>query len=398
MIPARTPDRRQAKLMVVDAGGEIRHRPRNDLATLFAPGDVIVANDAATLPASLSGIHLPSGAPLEIRLAGWIAPRDPTQFVAVAFGAGDYRTRTEHRPAPPTLAPGDHLKLGPLQAVITELRGHPRLLTLRLLGDADTILAGVAQHGRPIQYAHVPEPLVLWDVWTRFAAAPFAFEAPSAAFALDWRTLTAWRERGLQVVTLTHAAGISSTGDAGLDLRLPFDEHFRIPPATAAAVARARAAGRRVIAIGTTVVRALESAADNDGNIGAGDGIACGRIGPDTVLGVVDAILTGAHEPGESHFELLRAFTDDAVLEAMSGALEDHHYRGHEFGDSVLIERAKARRRPQPCRSISVTDISCRNAKAEIAIETPAIETSGAADARGVPYPAHPDRAGAARL
>src|SRR5258707_15880724 len=107
MIPADSPDRRPARLLVVDRNGEIRHAPRSELASLFAPDDVIVANDAATLPASLFGIHAPTGAAIEIRLAGWISPGDPTRFVAVAFGAGDFRTRTEHRSLPPALAPGD---------------------------------------------------------------------------------------------------------------------------------------------------------------------------------------------------------------------------------------------------------------------------------------------------
>ena len=169
--------------------------------------------------------------------------------------------------------------------------------------------------GGQIQYAHVPEPLALWDVWTRIAADPIAFEPPSAGFALDWRTLAAWRRRGIGLATLTHAAGISSTGDPTLDLRLPFDEPYRIPERTAAAIEQAKSDAGRIVAIGTTVVRALESAANADGSMRAGDGVASGRIVRGTPLRVVDAILTGVHHPGESHFELLRAFADDAVLD-----------------------------------------------------------------------------------
>ncbi len=99
-------------------------------------------------------------------------------------------------------------------------------------------------------------------MWTSIAANPVAFEAPSAGFALDWRTLQAWRERGVGFATLTHAAGISSTGDPVLDLQLPFDEPYRIPAGTAAAIAKAKTEGGRIIAIGTTVVRALEAAAN----------------------------------------------------------------------------------------------------------------------------------------
>jgi S-adenosylmethionine:tRNA ribosyltransferase-isomerase len=314
--------------------------PRADLGELFGPADLVVANDAATLPASLHGRHDASGAPIEARLAGWVSLADLTWFLAVVLGAGDHRTRTEDRPPPPPLTPGDRLTLGPLTAVVERLLDHPRLVELRFTHRPDAILAGLARHGRPIQYAHVPEPLALWDVWTAIAADPIAFEAPSAGFALDWRTLAMWRRRGVRFATLTHAAGISSTGDPALDARLPFDEPYRIPPSTAAEIARTRHGGGRLVAIGTTVVRALEAAARPDGSVWAGEGIARGRIGPGAELCMVDAILSGVHEAGESHYELLRAFADDAVLETMSETLEKRRYRSHEFGDSVLLERA----------------------------------------------------------
>src|SRR5262249_21954333 len=151
----------------------------------------------------------------------------------------------------------------------------------------------------------LPEPLALWDVWTKIAADPIAFEAPSAGFALDWRILAVWRQQGIGFATLTHAAGISSTGDPLLDLRLPFDEPYKIPQQTATAIARAQAKHGRIVAIGTTVVRALESSANADGSVRSGYGVATGRIGRETYLRVVDAILTGLHQPGDSHFELL---------------------------------------------------------------------------------------------
>ncbi|OWJ68079.1 S-adenosylmethionine:tRNA ribosyltransferase-isomerase [Inquilinus limosus] len=339
MIAADRPDHPAARLCAVDADGRIRHLPRAALATVLTRGDLVVANDAATLPASLHGLHAATGRPVEVRLAGWVAPGDPTRFAALVFGAGDHRLRTEDRPAPPDLAAGDHLSLGPLNAVVERGLGHPRLVRLRFLGRRNRVLAGLARHGRPVQYAHVPEPLALWDVWTRIAADPVAFEPPSAGFALDWALLAAWRRHGIGFATLTHAAGISSTGDAALDRRLPFDEPYRIPEATATAVAQAKAAGRRVVAIGTTVVRALEAAAGEDGSVRAGDGVAANRIGPGTRLRVADALLTGMHQPGESHFELLRAFAPGGVLDGLPAALTAAGYRGHEFGDVMLIER-----------------------------------------------------------
>src|SRR5215470_3972607 len=158
MIPANGPNRQAVRLLIVDADGSIRDTARARLASLFTPGDVVVANDAATLPASLFGTHVATSAPIEVRLAGWVAPGDPSRFIAVVFGAGDFRTRTEHRPLPPALAPGDRLAFGPLRAVVAERLGHPRLVLLHFQGDRDAILAGLARHGRPIQYAHVARP------------------------------------------------------------------------------------------------------------------------------------------------------------------------------------------------------------------------------------------------
>ena len=363
MIAADRADRRSAKLLIMEGDGVVRHLPRAALASLFCPGDLVIANDAATLPASLKGIHCPSGAVIEIRLAAWVSAGDLTQFVAVAFGAGDHCTRTEDRLPPPSLSPGDRLVLGPLVATIGPLLEHPRLFRLHFLGDQSSILAGLARHGRPIQYAHVAEPLALYDVWTKIAADPIAFEPPSAGFALDWRTQARWRQRGVGFATITHAAGISSTGDPAVDLRLPFDEPYRIPELTAAAITRAKSNRRRVVAIGTTVARALESAASSDGGVRAGDGVASGRIGRETPLRVVDTILTGVHRAGESHFELLRAFATDSVLNEICVTASGHGYRPHEFGDSMLIERCPLVAHDHSIRDSASPTINVANAK-----------------------------------
>src|SRR5204863_7934120 len=188
-----------------------------------------------------------------------------------------------------------------------------------------------------------PEPSdVAWTsvvyVWTPIAGVPAAFDPPSASFVLDWGSIRAMRARGIVFAAITLAAGISSTGDSELDRRLPFDEAYRIPEPTASAIRQGRAAGGRIIAIGTTVVRALEHAA-RQGGVRAGEGIADQRLGPASRLRIVDAILSGTHEPGSSHYQLLRAFLDDTTLADASGALEAAGYRTHEFGDSVLIEK-----------------------------------------------------------
>lgn len=342
MIPATRPIQRpaDAKLLAIDAGGRISHWPRAKFAELLRPGDLVVANDAATLPASLTGVHVRTGKAIEVRLAqrGSLDPDDVREFIAVVFGEGDYHARTEDRPAPPPLEPGDVLQLGPLRAVVRCIVGHPRLVALGFEGTIGSIWSGLATHGRPIQYAYMEPTLALWDVWTPIAGFPAAFESPSAGYILDWHTISELRARGVGLATLTHAAGISSTGDAELDRRLPLDEPYRIPPATAEAIVRTRERGGRVIAVGTTVVRALESAAESS-VLKPGDGIATLRIGPGTALRVVDAILSGTHEPGTSHYELLRAFTDEVTLRRADRELETHGYRTHEFGDSVFIAR-----------------------------------------------------------
>jgi S-adenosylmethionine:tRNA ribosyltransferase-isomerase len=358
-LPVQRP--RDAKLLVVAADGSLQHAERQQLASFLRAGDLLVANDAATLPASLSGIHLRSGMPVEARLAGRrsLAVDDVHEFTAIVFGAGDFRTRTEDRAAPPALQAGDGLSLGPLRATVLHTLDHPRLIALQFHGTPDHIWAGIAHHGRPIQYAHVSEPLALWDVWTSVAALPVAFEPPSAGFVLDWQLLAALKARGVGFATLTHAAGISSTGDEALDARLPFDEPYHLPAATVEAIAQARARGGRVIALGTTVTRALEHAASLPQGLRAGAGVADQRLGAESTLRVVDAIVSGTHEAGTSHYELLRAFTSDAVLQRADTALQRRGYRTHEFGDSVLIQRSTARRRAaQPAKALAMTPSS----------------------------------------
>ena len=343
MIPESRPVQRppEARLLAIDRLGRIRHIRRAGFVGLLRRGDLVVANDAATLPASLAGVHCATGAAIEVRLAGWRSGRlgDPRLFRAVVLGAGDWRQPTEQRPPPPPLRPGDRLTLGPLAARIETVLGHPRLVELGFDGTAGAIWAGLACHGRPIQYAHVPEPLALWDVRTPLAGPPFAFEPPSAGFAIDWRSLASMRTAGIALATLTHAAGISSTGDARLDAQLPFDELYSIPAPTAAAIAAARTRGGRVVAVGTTVVRALEAAAQGD-TVRSGEGVATAYIGTGTTLRVVDVLLTGTHEPGTSHHDLLHAFVEPAVLRRADAELAARRYRTHEFGDSMLVERA----------------------------------------------------------
>jgi len=338
MIAAERPQS-GAKLLALDARGAIAQAPAADLPMLLRPGDLVVANDAATLPASLHGTHLPTGEHIEVRLAGHL---DGTaRFIAIVFGRGNYRTRTEHRAPPPALRAGDRLALGPVTATVERTLDHPRLVAISFEASDGDLWAALARHGHAIQYAHVSEPLKLWDVWTKVASVPVAFEPPSAGFVLTWAMLAAFAERGIGFATLTHAAGISSTGDDELDKRLPFDEAYLIPETTAAAIRKTKAEGGRVIAIGTSVVRALEHASAG-GELRAGKGVATGRLSSASRLKLVDAIVSGVHAAGESHYELLRAFASDDALQNMQELAEARGFRNHEFGDFVLIERTRS--------------------------------------------------------
>jgi S-adenosylmethionine:tRNA ribosyltransferase-isomerase len=343
MMPATVPVQRptSARLLVVREHGRIDHWPRADFVRLFREGDLVIANDAATLPASLRGKHVRSGREIEVRLAGRDSLAQVTRFSAVLFGRGDFRTRTEDRPLPPFVHPGDRLTLGPLHATVVGLHHHPRLVALEFEGSPGAIWEGLARHGRPIQYSHVTQPLTLWDTWTPIAGPPVAFEPPSSGFVLDWATVASLTNLGVRFATITHAAGISSTGDPALDALLPFDEPYRIPAYTAEAIRRAREQGTRVIAIGTTVVRALEHAAAIAPVVPAGEAVASQRMDASSRLRIVGAILSGTHEPGTSHYDMLRAFVDDATLNRISRALDEHGYRTHEFGDSVFLEDGK---------------------------------------------------------
>jgi S-adenosylmethionine:tRNA ribosyltransferase-isomerase len=335
MSPAeRPPDRRDAvRLLCVDSttGGYFDGTVA-DLPSCLDPGDLLVVNDAATLPASLHG--LARGAPVEVRLTGI---GEGARWRAVLFGAGDWRTPTERRPQPPFLRAGDVIELGELSASVERVsETSARLVDLRFDRDGDALWTALYARGRPVQYGYLDEPLELWSVQTAYATRPWAAELPSAGRPLTWEILEALRRRGIDVATVTHAAGLSATGDPALDAALPLPERYEVPAAAVAAVAAARRRGGRVLAVGTTVVRALEAAAAG-GTLRAGSGITDLRIGPDHALRVVDGLLTGMHAPAESHYALLGAFVDGATLARATEHARVQRYRCHEFGDVTLL-------------------------------------------------------------
>ncbi len=307
--------------MVVVASGEVV--PFRELPAQLRRGDLVVVNDAATLPGSLRA------GDVELRLSG---PVEGNVLCGVLLGAGDFHTRTEDRPAPRELAIGTTLRFGALAARIVARDG--RRVELVVDGDGDALWQALYASGAPVQYAHRRDALPLDAVQTAYATRPWAAEMPSAGRPLTWDVIVGLRRAGIAIATLTHAAGLSSTGDARLDAALPWPERYEIPEATARAIAATRAAGGRVIAIGTTVVRALEASGG-----AAGAGIARLRLDPAYRTRVVDGVVSGLHAPGESHFELLGAFAPRETLVRaieLAGALG---LSSHELGDSCLVVR-----------------------------------------------------------
>lgn len=216
-------------------------------------GDLLVVNDAATLPASLAATS-PSGRPVEVRL---LRQSGPSDWDAVLFGEGDWRARTEDRPAPEPLEPGEAIVVGgELRAVVERVSPlSPRLVSLRFERAGAALWSALYRHGRPVQYSYLRGPLELWRVQTAYGARPWAAELPSAGRPLRWGLLRAIREKGVGLASLTHAAGLSSTGDAAIDAALPLPERYDIPERTAESVEATHAVGGRVVAVGTTVAR-----------------------------------------------------------------------------------------------------------------------------------------------
>ncbi len=326
---------RELRILVVDGTtGETTVAPSTELASLFRRGDLLVVNDAATLPASLPGTT-PRGEALELRL---MAQLDERVWVAGLFGEGDWRTRTEDRPPPPPVMVGDRLTLGHgLVALVRTLRPESsRMIEIALEARPDTdeaLWSALYRAGRPVQYAHVPEPLALWDVQNVYAARPWALEMPSAGRSLTVATLLDLGRRGVEIARVTHAAGLSSIGDPVLDAMLPLPERYEVDDEVLEAVARTRKRGGRVVAIGTSAARALEGRVRTTKRAGVTDL----RIGPGMRRAIVDGILTGVHEAGTSHHELLGAFVGPHVLEGALARAEAVGLLGHELGDAWLV-------------------------------------------------------------
>ncbi|HTJ24649.1 MAG TPA: S-adenosylmethionine:tRNA ribosyltransferase-isomerase [Candidatus Limnocylindria bacterium] len=309
-------DRDAVRLLVTDrASGTHRDARFFDLPAFLAPGDLVVVNDSATIPAALRA-ERSDGAPLALHLSTRLADELWVAEPRAQVVAGERVS----------LVPGGSATfLAPLDPA------HPRLwyVLLALPLPFDTFLA---VHGAPIRYRYVTSAHPLRDYQTIFARVPGSAEMPSAARPFSHDVLDELYRRGIGITAVTLHTGVASPER---DER-PYREPFVVSPVAAAAVNAARWRGGRIVAIGTTVVRALESAA-LDGEAVAASGWTDLVITPERGVALVDALLTGFHEPQASHLDLLRAFLDERTLsEAYDHALA-HDYLWHEFGDVHLI-------------------------------------------------------------
>jgi S-adenosylmethionine:tRNA ribosyltransferase-isomerase len=331
------------RLLALDVGRDAFVDARaDDLPRFLQPGDLLIVNDAATIPASLSG-RTETGGAIEVRLCGH--GDGPSRFQAVLFGAGDWRMRTEDRPPPPLLAVGERIVFGELKATVLRVsQVSTRLLEIEFDRSGAALWDALYAIGRPIQYSYLARDLPLDAVQTSFGGRPFAFEMPSAGRPLSFSILAALRARGVRIAAILHAAGVSATGDPALDAALPLPERYEIPPATIEAIAEAHASGHRIIAVGTTVVRAIEGCYRTHGRLVAGAGATDLVIDPAFRPRVIDGLLSGLHDPGESHYRLLSAFAGEALLARAIAHAAEHGYHYHELGDSMLIYRTRGRR------------------------------------------------------
>ncbi len=297
------------------------HARFRDLPRFLTAGDLLVVNTSATLPAALEARL--DGRLLELRLS--TPSRDGTWLV-------ELRTR-DLRPFPrPPIGGRVELPGGGQAELLARFAGSERLTVARF--DVDEPLdAYLHRHGRPIRYGYVPEPLPLDAYQTVFALEPGSAEMPSAARPFTTELVTDLVARGVLVAPLTLHTGVSSPEHG----EPPFPERYHVPAMTAALVNAVRRWRSRVIAVGTTVVRALETVAERDGTVREGHGWTSLVVTPERGLRAVDGLLTGWHERESSHLQLLEAAAGHELLERSYRAAMERGYLWHEFGDLHLI-------------------------------------------------------------
>jgi S-adenosylmethionine:tRNA ribosyltransferase-isomerase len=327
------------RLLAATPDGLVHARFR-DLPRFLAPGDLLVVNNSATLAAALSGQRT-GGAAVTVHFSGQLD--DGTWLIELRQGS----------PAPARLSdgvPGEIITL-PGGGSVTLLHAYPdpaatRIWAAAVMTGAATVHDYLARHGQPIRYSYVPDPWPLTAYQTVFARSPGSAEMPSAARPFTADLVTRLIAGGVAMAPITLHTGVASL-EAG---EAPLPEWFEVPQATADLVNLARAAGRRVIAVGTTCTRALESAvapgAGHQDTVTARRGWTDLVLGPEHAARVVDGLISGWHEAGASHLALLESVAGPVLVEASYREAEAAGYLWHEFGDSCLLLPPRPAGRP----------------------------------------------------
>jgi S-adenosylmethionine:tRNA ribosyltransferase-isomerase len=305
--------------------GSISHHVFSELPELLAPGDVLVINVSATIPAAVPA-RRPNGRAVRVHFATR-APHLEDDWRVVEIRSAD-GSRPLRVPA------GESLTLrggGTLELVAPYASGE-RLMLARFCC-ALLVDEYLESHGEAIRYSHVPKPWPLEAYQNVYAISPGSAEMPSAGRPLTRELISRLVTREITVAPITLHCGVSSPESH----EPPFPEWYDVPERTAHAIAAARNNGGRVIAVGTTVVRALESA-------GGPERCSCARSGwtglvvtPECGVSIVDGLITGWHEPEASHLQILAALMGPELLARSYEAALDAGYLWHEFGDSHLI-------------------------------------------------------------
>jgi S-adenosylmethionine:tRNA ribosyltransferase-isomerase len=315
--------RDEVRLLVSNADGH-HHAQFHELDRWLKPGDLVVVNVSATLPASL---------PAQGSVGEFILN------LSTRFGKGLWLAEprwSAARPGPLPLVPGERIRIGGEAArLICPHPGLDRLWFVRITGVLERALACC---GEPIRYGYVQDRFPLADYQTLFARVPGSAEMPSAARPFTPRVVRQLAARGVRLAPLVLHTGVSSlevSGEAIEDQPL-YPEPFIVPARTARAVNAVRERGGRVIAAGTTVVRALESAWDGE-RVAETRGFTRLFVHPGRGVHVVDGLITGFHDPSTSHLAMLHAIGGPERIAAAYGEAIRSGYLWHEFGDSHLI-------------------------------------------------------------
>ena len=335
--------------MLLATGNRTDHLHFRDLPTVLAPGDLVVVNTSATLPAALRGrLRAATGvepAPVHVATAldasTWVLEvrrpdgRGPQLHLPTGLRVDlpDGVQATLVAPFPRADPGGTRLWRAAVRRVS---HGGADASRVDVVGPAPELTAYLARHGRPITYGYLRVAFPLSDYQTIFARQPGSAEMPSAGRPFTERLVVDLATRGIAVVPIVLHAGVSSP-----ELHEPpAPERFAVPASTARLVNAARAGGGRVVAVGTTVVRALETCADADGTVRAGTGWTDLVLGPGRPARAVTGVVTGLHEPKASHLLLLEAVAGPLLVArayAAVTALGAPRYLWHEFGDSMLL-------------------------------------------------------------